>query len=279
MDYNEIVNKLIQNGTKNITNETITLNNDNPILLKDNYKIKEGQPIYFELDEYGRSNGAIAILSKNTLPLVLKKHLNYPNPYGWTQNIENQHIFERCHIIAYNLSAKIADKRNIFIGTEHLNASTMMIIENKIRKYIENNDVKILYKVTIKYKEDNLIPIGLLIEAQSLNDEFSICKFCYNIQKGIMFQYTDGTIIKNTLSNKIKQIVTKKNNVKNNKKDVNNINKNYLINRQNNEFHLYNSHCNKLNDIESKYIIETTAKKSDLLKINLIPCDKCIKNN
>lgn len=75
-------------------------------------------------------------------------------------------MFERCHIIAYSLSAKLVDKKNIFIGTETLNKSIMAKIEKRIYNYIIENDVRVLYKVTIKYKGVDQIPTGLLIEAR-----------------------------------------------------------------------------------------------------------------
>ncbi|MCF0124594.1 MAG: DNA/RNA non-specific endonuclease, partial [Clostridia bacterium] len=184
-NYNDLVTKLVLDGTKNIKKTSISLNKNKPILKKEEYDLIEGQPIYFDLDELGRPTGAIAILSKTTIPLVIKKNLKYPNPYGWSKDIGNVNIFERCHIIAYSLSAKLADKKNLFIGTKTLNKSTMAKIEKKIYNYIQKNDVQILYKVTIKYKGIDQIATGILIEAQSLNDEFCICEFCYNIQKGV----------------------------------------------------------------------------------------------
>lgn len=193
--YDKEVQQLVDKGIKNIKEYSITLNNDKPEFQKQDYKIVEGEPIYFEPDELERSNGAIAIISKNTIPLVIKKNLKYPNPYGWTSNLENKNIFERCHIIAYSLSAKLADKRNIFIGTETLNISIMSKIEKLVYKYVMKNDVKVLYRVTIKYKGINKIPTGVLIEAQSLDDDFSVCEFCYNVQKNAKFNYEDGSII------------------------------------------------------------------------------------
>ena len=82
------------------------------------------------------------------------------------RSLENKNIFERCHIIAYSLSARLADRKNIFIGTGTLNTSIMATIENKIRGYIKENDVRILYKVTVKYKGIDQIPTGILIEAR-----------------------------------------------------------------------------------------------------------------
>lgn len=165
-NYKEKVDKLVEIGAKDIKQNSITLNNDKPIFEKSNFNITEGKPIYFELDKFGRSNGAIAVLSKNTIPLVIKKNLKYPDPYGWTKNLENKNVFERCHIIAYSLSAKLVDKKNIFIGTETLNKSIMAKIEKRIYNYIIDNDVRVLYKVTIKYKGVDQIPTGLLIEAR-----------------------------------------------------------------------------------------------------------------
>ena len=194
-NYNNIVDKLLDKGTYNIEEYSVTLNNDKPLFKPQDYDIVEGEPKYFEPDTNGRSNGAIALLSQNTIPLIIKKKLKYPDPYGWTTSLENKNLFERCHIIAYSLSAKLADKKNIFIGTEFLNTSIMYKIENRIRNHIQNNDVRVLYRVTVKYKGVNQIPTGILIEAQSLDDNYSICKFCYNVQRKVKFDYSNGSII------------------------------------------------------------------------------------
>lgn len=195
MNYNSIIKELIMNGNSDITDKIITLNNDKPIFSKADFDIVEGEPIYFEPDEYGRSNGGIALVTRNTMPLVIKKKLIYPNPYGWTKKLENKNLFERCHIIAYSLSVRKTDRKNIFIGTSDLNTKIMMSIENRVKSQLKKHEVRILYRVTMKYKEDNQIPTGILIEAKSLDDSFSICEFCYNIQENVEFSYIDGTII------------------------------------------------------------------------------------
>ena len=86
----------------------------------------------------------------------------------------------------------------------------MKKIENRVKKYIKENDVRVLYRVTVKYKGKNQILTGILIEAKSLDDEFSVCEFCYNIQKGVKFKYSDGTVIEDKrILPKIKQRVNK----------------------------------------------------------------------
>ena len=274
MKYN--IDDLVNKDIDNIENEVEIINNDKPIFKKSDYEIEEGKPVYFEPDEYERSNGAIAIVSKNTVPFIINKNLKYPNPYGWSRNLEKTGVFERCHIIAYSLSAKIADKRNIFIGTEHLNTSTMMKIENRVKQYINDNNVKILYKVTIKYKEKNQIPTGILIEAQSLNDNFCLCEFCYNVQSNVKLDYSNGNIISDEreFPEKKKSIINKSKTIKMIKEK----NIDYVINRKINTFHIKSANCNKLNNVEPKYLIETTTTKSELIKIDLKPCKNCIKN-
>lgn len=165
-NYNIQLKELINKRQNTIKEFTIVLNNNKPIFTKKDYETIEGEPLYFDLDEQGRVTGAIALVSRNTTSLVIKKKLKYPDPYGWNKKFEKKNVFERCHIIAYSLSAKLADKRNIFIGTKTLNRSLMCKIEKKIKKHIEKYDVRVLYKVTIKYKSNNQIPKGILIEAR-----------------------------------------------------------------------------------------------------------------
>lgn len=278
MKYKDIIEELINAKLSNIKDETVQINDGKPLFTKKDYEIIEGQPKYFELDKYGRSNGAIALVSKNTLPLIINRDLKYPDPYGWTKNLENKNVYERCHTIAYNLSAQLPDRKNFFIGTEHLNTSTMIKIENRVKSYIENNDSSVLYRVTIKYKGKNQIPTGILIEAQSMDNELSICEFCYNIQGQVKINYKDGTIIKDERNTKeTKGNISKKKTTKD--KDENKEkNKDYILNRKTSEIHLDNN-CSKLKNIEPKYLQGTTTTISELLEVNLKPCSKCINKS
>jgi len=264
-NYNEEVNKLVQDGVKNIKENHKTLNNNKPVFIE-NYNLNEGEIQYFDIDRYERVTGAVAVLSKNTIPLVIKKHLKYPDPYGWSKTLEKKDVFERCHIIAYSLFARSADKKNIFIGTETLNISIMAKIEKRIYKYIKKNNVKVLYKVTVKYKGIDQIPTGILIESQSLEDDFCVCEFCYNIQKYVKFNYKDGTIIedtKPTIIKKIKSLAKKRSNAK---KKANEQLKDYVIDREKMQFHLKKANCDIANKIEKKFLNETTATRKRFRK-------------
>lgn len=198
MSYKKEIEELINKDLENIIKKSITINNGKPTFKKEDFEIVEGKPKYFGVDKYGRVIGAIALVSKNTLPRVTEKELEYPRPYGWTKNLEKtKGLFESCHIIEYNLSAQSTDKENLFIGTNDLNTSIMKKVENKVKREIEKNDLIVLYKVTMKYHQNEQIPIGILIEAQSTDGKFNICEFCYNVEKYIKFDYQDGTVIYN----------------------------------------------------------------------------------
>lgn len=195
----EIIDEFLNKNVNKLEEFALVVNNNTPFFKKTDFEIVEGSPKYYEPDELNRTSGAIAIISKYTLSIMVEKHLKYPDPNGWTEKINNSGIFQRCHCIAYKLSAKKNNKNNIFIGTDDLNKKIMNEIENNVEQYIKQNiekDIKILYRVTPIYKGKNQIPTGILIEAQGLNTEFTLCRFCYNIKKKVKFKYSDGSIIK-----------------------------------------------------------------------------------
>ena len=213
-NYKNKVDEIVKNGANNIKKKVIDFK-VKPIFTSKDFKIVEGVPEYYGTDGYGRIIGAIALISKNTVPMITEKDLTYPRPYGWNSNMDKADgVFESCHIIAYNLSSQTTDKENLFIGTNDLNRSYMKKIENEVKDYVVKNDVRILYKVTMQYKGKEQIPTGILIEAQALDDEHSVCIFCYNIEKYVKFDYSDGTIIYNhkyleKVLREIKKIATK----------------------------------------------------------------------
>lgn len=280
MNYKKEVESLLNVDIYKLEKETITLNNGKAVFSKKDKETKAGEPKYLKPDKYGRSKGAIALLNRNTRPKVRTEDLEYPDPYNWTENLNKKEVFERCHIIAYSLSAKDTDKRNIFIGTNYLNTSIMKVIENTINEYIDNNDNNVLYKVTVKYKDDNQIPTGILIEAKAINDDsLRVCEFCYNIQPNVKINYKNGDIIEDKRTDKEK-IINKKQKSNSNKKDKNSETENkeplqdYILNVQKNEFHI-DKECIGLKNVKSEFIQETRARKSDVEKAELKPCEKC----
>ncbi len=269
-------------NNKNFENEynAITINNNKPFtFIEKDYKIVEGLPQYTDAEKAGRSEVAIAIISPNTLSIYTSRNIEYPSPINWTETIEKAKIYNKSHIIGYRLSAKRADPNNIFIGTEYLNQITMKRIENKIYRDVKKNKRVYLYKVTPKYKfKEDIVPIGVLIEAETIDDlkKKQLCKFCYNIQKGIKINYYDG-------GNKpIEEVYGKRENTAILKKkrkvnDEDNKYREYSINIRTKTFHLLTKNCSYIRDIEPKYIQETKASREGIKAKGYKLCKKCTK--
>ena len=272
----EIIDEFLNKNVNKLEDFALVVNNNAPFFKKTDFEIVEGSPKYYEPDELNRTSGAIAIISKYTLSIMVEKHLKYPDPNGWTEKINNSEIFQRCHCIAYKLSAKKNNKNNIFIGTDDLNKKSMNEIENNVEQYIKQNikkDIKILYRVTPIYKGKNQIPTGILIEAQGLNTEFTLCIFCYNIKKKVKFKYSDGSIIKDNRGiikpiQKVKTSIEKKKQEKSKNMDL-------VVNSQTKKYHIED--CIVLNNVDPKYIKEITTKEKNLIDNGYSACKLCDK--
>lgn len=149
-------------------------------------------------------------------------------------------------------------------------------IENNVEQYIKQNiekDIKILYRVTPIYKGKNQIPTGILIEAQGLNTEFTLCRFCYNIKKKVKFKYSDGSIIKDNHGiikpiQKVKTSIEKKKQEKSKCMDL-------VVNSQTKKYHIED--CKALNNVDPKYIKEITTKEKNLIDNGYSGCKLCSK--
>jgi DNA-entry nuclease len=159
---------------------------------------------YSNLDELGRCGVAFANLGKETMPSDNEKRTSISNiyPSGWknkeydTNLISGGYLYNRCHLIAYALSAENANEKNLITGTKYLNINGMLPFETKVINYLkENQDKHVLYRVTPIFEGSNLVVSGVQIEAESVEDKGeSICfnVYAYNVQPGIKIDYSTG---------------------------------------------------------------------------------------
>lgn len=120
-------------------------------------------------------------------------------PSGWQtvkyDNIDGKYLYNRCHLIGYQLTGENANPKNLITCTRQMNTKGMLPFENKVAEYIKNTKNHVLYRVTPVYEGDNLLATGVKIEAKSVEDNgqgilFSV--FVYNIQNGIEIDYKNG---------------------------------------------------------------------------------------
>lgn len=176
----------------------VEINNNIPFFKEDEYTQKPFEN-YSQLDELGRCGVAYANICKDIMPPEGDKRgdISMVKPTGWKQKrYDGQYIYNRCHLIGYQLSDEDANELNLITGTRYFNVTGMLPFENKVAEYVKNNkNVHVLYRVTPVFKGDNLLANGVLMEASSVEDKgqsVSFNVFVYNIQPGISIDYKTG---------------------------------------------------------------------------------------
>ena len=158
---------------------------------------------YSKLDYLGRSGIALANISTDLMPVKERESIGSIKPSGWQtikyDFIEGKYLYNRCHLIGYQLTGENANKENLITCTRNMNSVEMLKWENKVAKYIHKTSNHVLYRVTPYYEDENLVASGVQIEALSIEDNGKGIKFnvyIYNVQDGVTIDYKTGKIKK-----------------------------------------------------------------------------------
>lgn len=154
---------------------------------------------YSDLDELGRCGVAYANLCKELMPKEKREDIRSVEPSGWQNKeydfIEGKYIYNRCHLIGFQLAGENANEKNLITGTRYMNVQGMLPFENLVHDYIDETNNHVLYRVTPIYTDENLVCNGVLMEAYSIEDKGKgICfnVYCYNVQPGCIINYATG---------------------------------------------------------------------------------------
>ena len=176
----------------------IEINNNKPYFTEEDYT-KESFERYSNLDEFGRCGVAFANISKEIMPKEGEERESISNvkPTGWIQEkYDGEYLYNRCHLIGYQLSGENDNELNLITGTRYFNVEGMLPFENKVADYIEDNQENhVLYRVTPVFENDNLLAKGVEIEAYSIEDNGEgICfnVFIYNVEPEVNINYATG---------------------------------------------------------------------------------------
>lgn len=176
----------------------VTINNNIPFF--EDYEIINAPFEYYNTpDALGRCNVSMASISEDIMPTTERESLSSVTPTGWNNKkydiVEGGYIYNRCHLIGYQLSGENENAQNLITGTRYLNINGMLPFENMVDDYVEETDNRVMYRVTPIFGENNLVADGVLIEAYSIEDcgaGISFCVYCYNVQPGIFINYETG---------------------------------------------------------------------------------------
>lgn len=176
----------------------ITINDNNPYFTDSDYST-ESFETYSDLDSLGRCGVAYANIGKDLMPTEKRGDISSVKPSGWHSvkydNVDGKSLYNRCHLIGYQLTAENANEKNLITGTRYLNVDGMLPFENMVADYIKETGNHVLYRVTPVFEGDNLVASGVQMEAKSVEDKgkgicFNI--YAYNNQPGIAIDYANG---------------------------------------------------------------------------------------
>ena len=176
----------------------VIINGNEPRFEEKDYTTKSFEK-YSELDNLGRCGVAYANIGIETMPTEERESIGQVKPTGWQSVkydiVDGKYLYNRCHLIGYQLTAENANKKNLITGTRYMNVEGMLPFENQVAEYIQKTENHVLYRVTPIFYGDNLVASGVQIEAKSVEDKGEgICLnvYVYNVQPGITIDYSNG---------------------------------------------------------------------------------------
>lgn len=154
---------------------------------------------YGSLDYLGRCGTVEACIGRDLMPTEDRGSISSVKPTGWEQNfydfVDGEALYNRCHLIGFQLSGENANKQNLITGTRYMNTVGMLPFEDQVAEYVKETGNHVLYRVTPMYEGADLVARGVRMEAFSVEDEGrGICfhVFCYNVQPGVEIDYATG---------------------------------------------------------------------------------------
>lgn len=176
----------------------VILNDNQPGFTEEDYRTDSFE-WYGDLDSLGRCTLTFANVGTDLMPTEKRGSISHVKPTGWHttsyDNVDGKSLYNRCHLIGWQLTGENANKKNLITGTRYLNVEGMLPFENMIADYVKETDSHVLYRVTPVFSGDNLVADGVEMEAWSVEDEGEgICFhiFAYNVQPGIEIDYNTG---------------------------------------------------------------------------------------
>ena len=246
----------------------IIINNNQPEFSKDDIK-KEAYEFYSPLDSLGRCGYVMACVCKETMPTEPRGSISHINPTGWNNQsyeiVEGGYLYNRCHLIGWQLTGEDANKSNLITGTRYMNMEGMLPFENMIADYVTETGNHVMYRVTPIFEGDNLLASGVHLEGYSVEDNggddgISFNVYVYNVQPGIILDYTTG-------ANQLGQLPEGTDGAGDSTAYA------YVINKSSGTVHL--PECASAKSIKQENRIESNDSLADLLKEGYKACGKC----
>ena len=226
---------------------------------------------YGELDGLGRCTTAFANIGKDLMPTEKRGSIGEVKPTGWQMakydNVDGKYLYNRCHLIGYQLTGENANAKNLITGTRYLNVDGMLPFENMVADYIKETGNHVLYRVTPVFSGDNLVASGVHMEAESVEDNgdgilFNV--YCFNAQPGIAIDYATGNShLDDSVTESSSQAAVS---------DSANV-QTYILNTNTKKFH--KESCNSAKSMEASNKKIYTGSRQELIDMGYEACGVC----
>ena len=254
----------------------IEINGNRPSFTQSDYTTKSYE-YYSDLDALGRCGEAIACIGKDLMPTEARGDIGSVKPSGWRQAkydfVDGKSLYNRCHLIGYQLTAENANAKNLITGTRYFNVIGMLPFENMAADYIKETGNHVLYRVTPLFAGDNPVAAGVQMEAWSVEDNGEgVCYnvFVYNNQPGVAIDYAtgeshaDGTIADGSVSSAAASSAAASAQTKKTT---------YILNTKTHKFHL--ATCPEAAKIDASVKKTVRSTHDALVADGYSPCGRC----
>ena len=257
----------------------VAVNDNNPFFTENDYTTKSFEK-YAPLDSLGRCGVAYANIGRDIMPTEERGSIGMVKPSGWHsiryENVEGRYLYNRCHLIGYQLSAENANTSNLITGTRYLNIQGMLPFENMVADYVKATNNHVLYRVTPIFEGDNLVASGVLMEGYSVEDNGDgICYnvYCYNVQPGIKIDYATGDSEAEDGSAPYGSSAAINKPVQQNN---NSTNTTFIANKNTKKFHY--PYCSSVKQMKDKNKKELNCSREEAIQQGYSPCGNCLAN-
>lgn len=240
---------------------------------------------YGELDPLGRCTVCVASVGQDLMPAEERGNIGAVKPTGWHtvkyDFVDGKYLYNRCHLIGYQLTGENANEKNLITGTRYLNIEGMLPFENMVADYVKETDQHVMYRVTPVFEGDNLLAAGVLMEGKSVEDNGEgvlFCVFAYNVQPGVSIDYAtgessaDGTIVNDTSAQEETKQFTSTS-VQQEETQQSAETQTYVLNTNTHKFH--KPGCYSVEKIKPENYAEFTGTREEAIAYGYDPCKNC----
>lgn len=253
--------------------------NNNVPQFYENQCVTNSYEYYSPLDSFGRCGIAVACVGIDLMPTEPRGDIGSVTPSGWENEkydsdlVDGGWLYNRCHLIGFQLSGENANEKNLITGTRYFNVDGMLPFENQIAAYVKETENHVLFRVTPIYNGNNLVASGVQMEGYSIEDAGEgICfnVFVYNVQPGIDINYADGS---NALEGKLSPIVTEKPTEETTNQPSVDTTQEYVLNTNSKKFH--DPDCRYASSIKPENKETYIGNRNDLISEGYEACKTC----